>query len=222
MGYKKLHKKGSKQKSIILDLSLRLGIVIIVLLLVLGLISYYSVSTDSVKSYSQNMSGIVPVYANTIDGLNQKFINELHVYTKSDLVADGDIEGIISWIRKNENRRSSDFSGVFFCGLDKMAHSDEGKDIDLSDRSYVKEMLKEGTNFYISQPVQSKLDNTFLYTVSAAAYDKNNHKIGFFAGTVSLSHLQKMSETINVGKNGYMSIFDESGVCLVSPYPDYI
>jgi methyl-accepting chemotaxis protein len=215
MGNKNL--KEAEQKSIVIQLSIRLGIAIIMLLSALGLFSYYSVLSGSIKSYSQIMSGMVPIYANTIDSMNQKFINELHVYTKTDFITEDDTGSLISWIRKNADSRSPDFSSISFIGLDKVAHNDAGKDVDVSDRTYTKEMLKDGTDFYISQPIQSKTDNSYLYIVCVAAYDKNHKKIGFISGSVSLYHLQEIAENIKVGENGYMDIFDESGICIVNP-----
>ena len=206
-----------KEKSIIFQFSVRLGLVITVLFTVLGILSYVLVAKGSEKSISDNISSMMPVYADTLDSWNQQFIRELHLYTQSDYVKNGDTAGAVAWIRRNQGRRSADFSSVFFCDVKGMSHSDSGQDIDLSDRDYVKAMLKEGNDFYISDPVKSRLDNSYIYQVCLAAYDNSHTKIGFFAGVIELSHMQQLVETIKVGKNGYITIIDGKGICLASP-----
>jgi methyl-accepting chemotaxis protein len=217
---KKTAKK--KRKSIIVQFSIRLGTIITVLLATLGILSYLSVAKGSEKSLSNNIKGMVPVYANTIDSWNQQFIREMHLYTESDFVKDGDIEGIVAWIQKNQDRRSADFSSIFFCDMKGMSRSDSGQSVDLSDRAYVKAMLKEETELFISEPVKSRLDDSLIYIVCSAAYDSNHKKLGFFAGVVTLEHLQEIVETIKVGTNGYLSIIGGDGSCLADPDKELI
>ncbi|MFA6856906.1 MAG: methyl-accepting chemotaxis protein, partial [Treponema sp.] len=173
-------------------------------------------------SISNNISGMVPVYADAIDSWNQQFIREIHLYTESDFVKNGDIEGVVNWIRKNTDRRSTDFTSILFCHMDGLSQSDSGQDIDLSDRTYVKAMTKEGKDFFISNPVKSRLDNSLIYQICVAAYDKNHKKIGFFAGVVTLVHLQEIVETVKVGTGGYLTIIDGDGICLAAPSTDLI
>jgi len=210
------HAKPAEQKntSIITGFSVYLAIDITALFIILGILSYSTVKKGSVQSFSSTMSGILPVYANTVDSLNQQFINEMNPYTKSYFVAVGDTEGIVNWIRQNSARRSADFESIFFCGLDKIAHTDDGKDIDISDRAYFNEIMQEKTDFYISNQMLSKADNTPVYQVCVAAYNTGRKKIGFFAGSVTLAKLQEYTENIKVGTNGYLAVFDGNGICI--------
>lgn len=163
------------------------------------------------------MVSMVPVYADSVDSWNQRFIKELDMYIKSDLIQNGDIEGAVAWMRKNQDLRSSDFSSVFFCTLSGMARNDNGQDIDLTERDYYKAMTSGGQDVFISNPVKSKLDNSSMYTVCVAAYDKHHTKLGFVAGIVTLSRLQELVESVKVGINGYIVIFDNTGTCLAHP-----
>jgi methyl-accepting chemotaxis protein len=211
-----------KRKSIIAQFSLRLGLVITVLFVALGVLSYLSVAKGSEKSISDNISGMVPVYADSIDCWNEQFIRELHLYTESDSIKNGDTAEAVAWIQKNSDRRSADFSSILFCNMDGIAESDMGQTLDLSDRDYVKAMTKEGKDFFISNPIKSRLDNSLIYQICVAAYDKNHKKLGFFAGVVTLAHLQEIVETVKVGTSGYLIIIDGSGICLAAPSADLI
>jgi methyl-accepting chemotaxis protein len=209
---KKITKR--KYKSIIVQLSIRIGLAITVLLIIGGVLACFYVANGSVQSFSNTMTGMVPVYTDIIESWDQQLINELHLYTKMDFVSDGNSKGIIDWIRKNTNRRSADFQEISFCDLNGIAHIDGGMDNDVSDCTYVKKMLSEGTGFYISDPIQSKSSNSFIYHVCVAAYDRNHKKIGFIDGVVTLVKLQEFLQILKIGTEGYLGIFDSSGVCI--------
>ena len=211
--------KTSEQKgtSIIVQFSIRLGFVIAVLFASLGLVSYYLVAKGSEQSLTGTMSGTMPVYADTIDSWNQQLIRELYMYTKSDFIADGDIDGAVGWIRNNRNRRPVDFTEIFFCGLDGILRNESGGETNSSNRDFVKVMLQNKIDFYISNPLQSSADNSFIYMICVTAYDKNNKKIGFFGGVVSFERLQKFIGSIKVGTHGYLELFNGNGICIAHP-----
>lgn len=201
-------------KSLVFQFSFRMGLIIVLLFSALGYLSYISVANGSKRSISNTLMGMVPVYADLIDSWNKQFISELHLYTQSDFVKNGDIEGIVRWIRENQDRRSPNLSSVFFSGMDGISRSDSGADINLADRDYIQAMTTGGKDLFISNPIQSRLDNSLIYQVCIAAYDKNNKKIGLFVGVVYLSHMQKIIETVNVGEKGHLTILDGNGVCV--------
>lgn len=205
---------GQKRRSIITEFSVWLGIEIAALFVILSILSYLTVKKGSVKSFSSTMSGILPVYSDTVDSWNQQLIGEMNAYTKSYFVAVGDTDGLINWLRQNKQRRSSSFITISFCGTDKTAHTDDGQDFNISDRPYYKEMMKDETDFYISNMTQSETDKTPVYQVCVAAYNTHHEKIGFFSGSVSFAKLQEYTKTIKVGSNGNLGIFDGNGICI--------
>jgi methyl-accepting chemotaxis protein len=211
-------KSEQKRKSIIVQFSVQMGIFIMILFIALGILSYQLVEKSSVQSFSDTMSNTIPVYASSIDSWNQQLIREMHTYTNLDYIADDDTAGAVNWIRDNKDKRHSDFSSIFFCDMDKTAYSDTGQDINLPDQDNdVIAILKEGKDIFISDPIQSMVDDSYVYEIAAAAYDRNHKKIGFFGGIVSLSTLQEFSRSVKVGKNGYLSIFDGTGICIAHP-----
>ena len=203
-----------KRKSIIAEFSIWLGFEITALFIILGLLSYFTVKKGSVQSFSSTMAGVLPVYADTVDSWNQQLINEMNMYTKSYFVAVGDTDGLINWVRQNRQRRSTSFTGVAFCGTDETAHTDDGQNFNISDRTYYKEMMKDKTAFYISDMIQTETDKTPVYEVCVAAYNTHHEKIGFFTGSVTFAKMQEYAKNIKVGNNGKLGIFDGNGICL--------
>jgi methyl-accepting chemotaxis protein len=203
-----------KRKSIIAEFSIWIGVEIAALFIVLGVLSWLTVKKGSVQSFSGTMSGILPVYADTVDSWNQQLVSEMNLYTKSYFVAVGDTDGLVNWIRQNRRRRSDSFTSVAFCGTDKTAHTDDNQDFDISDRSYYKEMMKDKTDFYISNMIQTGTDKTPVYEVCVAAYNTHHEKIGFFTGSVPFTKLQEYAESSKAGNSGKLGIFDGNGICL--------
>jgi Methyl-accepting chemotaxis protein len=213
----KLKPKNDERKHILVQVSIQLGSVILILFTLLSVLAYFTAARGSQKSFSATMTGMVPVYSSSVDSWNEQFIHELHMYTNTDFVRDGDSAAAVAWIRSHQDMRSADFRSVFFCDMKGTAYNDDGQTTDVSDRDYFKAMTAENRDFMVSNPVKSKLDDTSMYTVSVAAYDKHHTKIGFFAGIVSLDHLQNLVETVKVGTDGYIVIFDNTGTCLAHP-----
>ncbi len=214
-GAKKVHAK--RKSSIVVQFSVKLALLIFVMFMALGVISYKSVLKGTNESYTGNMTGIVPVYAESVSLWTKQFVRELRMYTGADVTKTGDQAAVIAWMRNIKDRRSSDFASIFFCGADGMSHSDTGQDIDLSDRGYFKAVMQEGKDIFISNPVKSRLDNSMIYTVCVAAYTSANQKIGFFAGVVTLKHLQEMIAGASIGKAGYLFVVDGDGVIMAHP-----
>jgi methyl-accepting chemotaxis protein len=212
-----------KRKSIIIQFSVRIGIVMAVLFTALELLSYQFVAQSSVKSFSKTMSGMMPVYAKTIDSWNLQLARDLYRYSKCDYAVDGDLDGAVEWIKRTKDRRSTDFIGVYFCTPDGISRVDSGSVMNVADRDYTKAMLQDGTDFYVSNPMLSRgSDKSLIYQICVAVYDKNHKKIGFCGGVVTLAHLQEYVQKVNLGKNGYLALYDAKGICVANRDKDAI
>jgi methyl-accepting chemotaxis protein len=207
----------TKRKSLTLQLSIRQGLLVLVLFIGMGILSVSLVSNGTKGDYRDTLDTMMPIFADTIHLWTEKFINEVHVYTQSDIVKTGSEEQITNWLRSIADRRSDVFSSVFFCTPDGTAHSGLGSDIDISDRDYFKAIMKDGKDIYITNQVESKLLNTPVFEICVAAYNSKKEKIGFFAGVVKTDLLQQYVENTKIGNNGYLFIVDGTGVVMAHP-----
>lgn len=206
-----------KTKSLIFQLSMRQGLLVLILFAGMAVLSVSVVANGTKGDYRDTMDGMMPVFADTINLWTEKFINEVHVYTQSDIVKTGSPEQITDWLRSIADRRSDAFSSVFFCTPDGMAHSGLGSDVDISDRDYFKAIMQDGKDVYITNQLESKLLNTPVFEICVAAYDNRKQKIGFFAGVVKTDLLQQYVENTKIGKGGYLFIVDGAGEVMAHP-----
>jgi methyl-accepting chemotaxis protein len=207
-----------KTKSLIFQLSLWQGLLVLILFIGMAVLSISLVSNGTKGDYKDTMDGMIPIFADTVNLWTEQFVNEVHMYTQADIVKTGSTDEITAWLRSIANRRSDKFSSVFFCTPDGIAHSGLGADVDISDRDYFKAIMKDGTDVYITNQMQSRLLNTAVFEVCVAAYNDKNQKIGFFAGVVKTDLLEQFVKKTKIGKNGYLFIIDGTGTVLA--YPD--
>jgi methyl-accepting chemotaxis protein len=209
-----------KKKSLVFRFSIYLGFLILFLLCALCILSVRIVSTGAGTSYKQNVEVMVPAFTNSVGLWTQQFVHEVNVYVKADIVRHGTIDEIVTWLRSIQDRRLKDFYDVIFCGPDAIAHVDLGSDQPVSDRPYFKAIMQEGKDVYIGDPVVSKVSGKMVYQVCVAAYNADKKKIGFFAGIVTVDHLQEMVKELKIGQKGYMYVIDGAGSIIAHPDKD--
>jgi methyl-accepting chemotaxis protein len=206
-----------RTKSLIFQLSVRQGLLVLVLFVVMAISSVSLVSRGTKEDYQDTMDGMMPVFADSINLWTEQFIHEVHMYTESDVVKTGTGDEIAAWLRSIADRRAEVFSSVFFCGSDGIARSGLGSDVDISDRDYFKAIMQDGKDIYITNQLQSKLLDTPVFEICVAAYNDKKQKIGFFAGVIKTDLLQQFVLQTKIGKGGYLFIVDGTGTVLAHP-----
>ncbi len=212
-----------KQKSLTVQFSLKIGLFIIVLFAILTIVSTNIVLKETVESSKQIISTSLPTYADAISLMNTQYINELHRYSRSDIVENGGTpEQIGAWLQSVKSERPKAFSSLFFCTKDGIARNDTGVNVNVSDREFFKQAIKQDTKTYVSNPVVSKMDNkTEVYQVCVSVYNSKHEKIGFMSGGINLKNISSTLEKKKIGKQGYISIMDGNGRCIVHPDKNY-
>ncbi len=213
--------KNEKRKKLVVQFSLKLGILIIVLFSILTILSFKFVLTSSINESKNLIFTSLPAYTDEIDFMDQEFIHELHLYTKASIVEKGTSEEIGNWLKTIEHKRDKDFTLVYFCGKDGISRIDNGQTLDISDRDYFKNAIKDNTDIYIGNTVTSRIDKSLVYHICVSAYNSKHEKIGFFGGVISVIQLDKTLSQKKVGKSGYLSLMDGNGICAVHPDKTY-
>ncbi len=210
----------NQKKSLVRQFSVYLGFIVIMLFTLLSFLSITTVSQETKKDYAENMQGLIPFFADSVSLLTQQFVQELHMYTESDIVKTGTTQQIAGWLKTVADRRSGEFDNVIFCTPDGTAYSDSGQTISVSDRKYFSVMITYQQDIYIGDLLQSKLDNRMSAVVCVSAYDAGKKKIGFFAGILRLDHLVSMVKSVQLGDRGYLFVLDGNGTVIAHPDSD--
>ncbi len=213
----------NRRKSLVKQFSIKLGITIFILFEVLAITSALFVAYKTTNNSKEIINSCLPTFADAIMLMNKQYINELHLYSKSDIVMNNaNPEEIATWLQKEKKNNTSCFSSIFFCANDGIARNSTGENVNIADRKFYKIAIRKGTKDYISDPIISRSDNkTAIYQICVSAYNRNNEKIGFFGGGITVKNLAKIVGKKKIGKNGYISVMDGSGHCMVHPDKEY-
>ncbi len=216
-----MESKNEKQKKLVVQFSLKLGILIIALFAVLTIVSFKFVLSGNIKESKDLIFSSLPAYAEEINYMDEEFIHELHMYTKASIIENGSSKEIGSWLATTKNKRDKNFRSISYTGKDGVCRTDDGFTADISYMDVYKTAIKDSTDIYISNTTVSKLTGQLEYYICVSAYNSKNEKIGYFTGFISVESLDKLLGKQKIGEMGYLSLIDGNGICAVHPDKTY-
>ncbi|MBQ0051592.1 MAG: HAMP domain-containing protein [Treponema sp.] len=206
-----------KKKNLSVNFGVRLGIEIILLITVLTVLSVFLVKNGIEKTYITSNTELIHAEVQGLAYRNSKFMQQLRMYTFSDIVRSGGTpEEIVEWLVAHRGIRSSDFDIVMYCDYESgIGYSDDDEEIDVSNTEYFK-VMKSGKSQYVSNSFGKGVDDSLYYVCKALSV--NGKKIGFIAAAVSHDTLEKAIDMMTIGESGYAVLL--SGEGLVMAHPD--
>jgi methyl-accepting chemotaxis protein len=204
------HLKKTKKGHLVSFFVMTLGFVVFGLNILQVLLVSEKTKGSIEQSYIEDCQQITTAYSLALTNRLGEYMNELNQYVTADVIRTGDETQIIQWLHSHANIRSRDFDYVFFCGPDGTAYTDSNTTATVTDRDYFKAIIKEGKSEYIANPVISKTTGKpIIHIVKAVTLDGKT--IGFFAGVVPLTTIQKTTGNIKLGETGYAWILANDG-----------
>lgn len=146
------------------------------------------------------------------------YLNDMRIYTMSDVVKTRDDKQIVEWLESHERLKNEDMEYVFYCGLDGIAHLENGSKYNIKNTGMYKTVFEAKAVTNVTAPSNSFVSNRPVFYVIRSIYDEEWNPIGFFGGAVSLDTLEDISNSISVGKTSYAFIIDRNGSLMA--YPD--
>ena len=197
---------------IILITAIVVTVLNVVQTVVVNLISKSTVT----RTYEDECRFITESYSELISSKINEYFNLLEVYANADVVATSDPAQIVSWLQSHANIRSSDFDYVAFVDLDGNFNSDIMTNTTVSDRSYYIDIVKNGMDMTMDNPVASKVSGKFVIHICKAA-KADGRTVGFFTGIVSLDSINEIVKRAKVGNTGTIKLFSgENGLIATS------
>ncbi|MFA6857246.1 MAG: methyl-accepting chemotaxis protein [Treponema sp.] len=202
--------QNSKKGHLSIFFVITLGFIILGLNCVQVLLVSHKTKNSIEQSYIEDCRQITSAYSLALTNRLNEYMNELNQYITADVVHTGDETQIVQWLRSHADIRSKDFDYVFFCGPDGIAYTDSNATAAVLDRDYFKAIINEGKEEYIANPVISKTTGRpIIHIVKAVKI--SGKTIGFFAGVVPLTTIQKTTGSIKLGESGYAWILANDG-----------
>ena len=157
------------------DSNLAFLIILIVALTIIVLnvlqITFIAETTISktTASYQEECLELTKAYASRIDGKLEEYYGLLYAYTTADVVETGDPEQIVAWLRDHADIRAKDFNYVAYVDAAGNFDSDIGSHTTVKDRGYFKEIMEQGKETTVDEPVTSKTTGKTVIHVCRAA-----------------------------------------------------
>lgn len=170
---------------------------------------------SSNRKLTENLSTqLIRSKANEAGGWLGQRIRELHTISRTPTVVsmeEGALKAYINQLSADMDSYYGNDYGTFginnFNGLEYIT---DYQTIDVSDRSYFKEMLVSDAEFIISEPIVSKTDQNLITVACYPIFNEVSEKIGFVAASISLDKLTQITDNLSF-YNGKSLILDKGG-----------
>ncbi|MEE1182827.1 MAG: cache domain-containing protein, partial [Treponema sp.] len=146
------------------------------------------------------------LFSKQITAKVDEFQAELAAYTENHITKTKNPEQIVAWLRENEDIRPENFDYVAFVDKDGNFDSDIGTHTFVKDRDYFQAIMNQRKNFYMDDPVSSKVTGKTVVHVCCPV-DVNGDRIGFFCAVITIEYLSHVVEGLRVGKTGNVTLF---------------
>ncbi len=176
-----------------------------------------SIQSDNIETYQIIAEG----YAKTIENKMQGYLSALDYYVNSDIVKTGDVEQIRAWLIQHTSSRNKEFDYILVAGADGIGYTDLGGVTEISDRSYFKDILYNGKDFSIDNPVIARTTGLPVVHVTRAL-KSNGRTFGLICGILNVGKITDEVNSIKIGSGGYAWMLASDGLVISHPNKDYV
>ena len=177
-----------------------------------GQITFIAETTnDAVSSnYEEECKELAKAYADRISGKITEYYWLLSAYTSSDAALYGTNEEIVSWLQSREEIRDDAFDYVAWVDADGNFDSDIGTHTNVVDRIYFKQIMEQGYDVTVDEPVASKTTGrTVIHVCRALKRDGKN--FGFFCAVMEMTSIHELVDGIRLGETGIATLVTQTG-----------
>ncbi|HAH62808.1 MAG TPA: methyl-accepting chemotaxis protein [Treponema sp.] len=175
------------------------------------------IRTSMKTFYEEYTQKIATSSADEISRWVDIYLNDLRIYTMSDSVKTEDEDQILSWFLSHAQLKNEDAQYVLFCGVDGIAHMDNGRTMNIKDTELYTGVFSGQRTEFVTHPFTSAGNNVSVFYVVRTVYNHETWSpIGFFAAAIPLKTLEDISNSIQIGKSSASYIFDNNGELMTS------
>ncbi|MCQ2573770.1 MAG: methyl-accepting chemotaxis protein [Treponema sp.] len=186
-------------------------IAVVILVLYCAQSAFLSVQTQGqIKSESEyNYQNLTKAYEGMLSERLDRYFDNLERYVNAGVVATKNPDLIVNWLRQNTQMRG-EFDYVAFVDKDANFRADNGSETKIPDRDYFIEIMKNGAETYVDNPVISRTNGKLIIHINKVCR-VDGEVIGFFSGVVFVDQLSSIVSGIKIGKTGVSVLLSEKG-----------
>lgn len=206
-----------KKSSLILNLIIMIGVVILALTLiqvtVLSKLAKDDSRTDNVDSYVLLTTSIKQNLENIIEG----YFKEMDTYVNADIMREGDFDAAGRWLQEHPEIRGKDFDYIMLADAAGYSYNDNGSRTDIAERDYFQAILKQGQDRFVDNPVISKTTGNRVIHITRSVKDKNGKVYAMVAGVINVDVLIKPVKEVKVSDQIWIFLIDHNGAIIYHP-----
>ena len=170
-----------------IKLLLSIAILFIVLLLISALLYFTSsvVKSQTQASYYEMAGEIVNSRAAELNKWLDIYVNDLKIFSESDIVKTGTKEQITAWLSTHAALQNEDYDDFFFGdteGIPYRTDGSAGTEGELRSTDYHHAVIFNDEKIYIGKIAVSKNSGKYVLPVTRAAVNSRNETLGYFTG----------------------------------------
>ncbi len=216
--------KEKNKKSLALILGLVMAIAVCTLFTTMIAIMCQTLRKQVLTTSYDMAQNITDGRADEIVNWMEIYLNDMRIYSDSDVVKTGDSEKVLEWLHNHTDLKNPDYDYMFFCGPDGTTIRDTGlvgSKGGVLERDYYKAMMEKNQARFVGSMVLSKTSGRYIVPVTLPAKDSGGRTFGFFAGMLDTTTVSSKVKTFKVGETGSFFLVDNSGKIIAHQNEEY-
>jgi methyl-accepting chemotaxis protein len=214
------NKKKKRRTSLRRKILLYLLVTMAVIFAVMGVLVILQVG-EVVENLNMSLTEqVVLARADEIGKYVQGLEAEIKTWSERSVISTGDIDTIRGDLESRQSVLRSDFEMVLYSDLEGNFYTSLGGTGTIADRAYFQEIVSDGKDAAMSDPVQSRATGKTIFVVAHVVKNAAGEKVGVMAATVLMDTFNEVIADIKIGEAGYPWVADGTGLVVAHPSDD--
>lgn len=193
------------------------GTALVLLVSILGVVTYYQVRGTVFPLTKELSAEVLAARSAEIGRLVEGYSAEVLTVSRLDVIRSGDFAAIKDYLNGINNQINPNYEMLFFADRDGNFITTNNLEGNISDRDYFQSIVNGPYDHIISNSMISRSTSEEIFVVAWAVFDSGGDKIGVLASTVLLDTLSGIAGDIKIGQSGFGYIVDQSGLLIAHP-----
>ena len=168
------------------------------------------------KSFVETTNLVAEGYTELAEEKLKGYAAIIDTFYDEKVFAGGNEAEIVLSLNRQSDKLPDDFLNIFYFNKDGVSIDLNGNIREVRDRDYYTAIIYSGATRFITGAIEAKLDNTLIFIVARATYDKNGRINGGLCGTIKLYSFADFFLGQNIIDGSEMTILDKNGHFVVN------
>ena len=176
--------------------------------------SYYEMAQEIVIGRSDELTKWINIY-----------LNDLKIFTETDVALAGDQDAFVDWIIDHQNLINQDYDDLFFCDRDAIPYRVDGsigEEGEYRSKDYHHAIIFNDEEEYISKIEISEKTGKYVIPIARAVKDQSGHIYGYVTGLLDMDQIAEEVSSYKVGTKGNFFLTDRANTIIAHNNPEMI